>query len=225
MAENNIVVEMQDYYAKNAPFYDSNLGYNDTERFADYAPVVAWLKKHLTSQRVLEVACGPGHWTQTLTPVVESIVATDFNPETLEEAYKKNHDGHKVKFQQADAYTMHGVEGNFTAGFAIDWWSHIPLSRIPEFLTAFHSKLETGSVVMFADWHEDEFFRSIFSHYDDEGNLIQKRSLPDGQEFQVIKNFPSEAELRRHLQGFADKIECIEFTELGRWGISYTVIK
>ena len=45
---------------------------------------------------------------------------------------------------------------------------------------------------------------------DDEGNTFQTRRLENGNAFEVLKNYPTEQELRDAMQGFA------EFREL-RW--------
>ena len=63
----------------------------------------------------------------------------------------------------------------------------------------------------------------MFSHMDEEGNVIQKRSLPDGKEYQVVKNFPTEKELVDCLKGYGININYYEDAKLLRWILSYTL--
>ena len=59
--------------------------------------------------------------------------------------------------------------------------------------------------------------------WDEEGNLICRRSLPDGRTFDVVKNFPSEDELRRVIGGAGERAEYRDWPELARWLLTYTV--
>ena len=59
----------------------------------------------------------------------------------------------RVRFEQADAYTLEALTGAFIAGFAGFWWSHVPKARLPGFLSTFHGKLQPGARVVFVDNH------------------------------------------------------------------------
>ena len=45
----------------------------------------------------------------------------------------------KVTFIQDDSYSLKKIRGNFTAGFAFSWWSHILISKLNDFINVFHS--------------------------------------------------------------------------------------
>ena len=60
---------------------------------------------------------------------------------------------------------------------------------------------------------------------DDEGNAICRRTLPDGRVFDVVKNYPSRAEALELLIGISDAPEYREWLELGRWALTYQVLK
>jgi demethylmenaquinone methyltransferase/2-methoxy-6-polyprenyl-1,4-benzoquinol methylase len=154
-----------------------------------------------------------------------SVLATDASEAMLEIARSKEYPaGRRVTFADADAYALDGVaEGGFLAAFAADWWSHIPNSRLGAFLCTLHGKLRAGSRVVFVEMlqRHDPGFR----HYriDSEGNRVYRRRLPNGREFEVIKNFPTEQELRAHVAGIATDVEVREYPELSRWTLSYSV--
>ena len=122
----------------------------------------------------------------------------------------------------ANAYSLEKLKGKFTVAFAADWWSHIPKSAIPEFIEGLHSKLSRGAKVIFLDMLPSESLNKMYSHHDEEGNLIHKRTFADGEEFYVVKNFPTEKELK---DIFKDKVIDFEFYQdlpLRRWMLSYT---
>jgi len=228
---------MIDYYRKRAPIYDDSMGYTDDVIWDKHKAVVDRLGKNLAQRDVLEIACGPGKWTQTVAEVAHSIVATDVNDTTLAEAAKKHYASGRVRFQCADAYTLQGIDGPFTGAFAVDWWSHIPKARIPEFLQALHNKLTAGARVVFID--QMCVLRRRWGLYlnstapwvlarkglrrDDEGNIRHIRRLPDGQKFEIIKNFPTREELLSVLEGVARDVEYFEHKPTARWLLAYTV--
>jgi demethylmenaquinone methyltransferase/2-methoxy-6-polyprenyl-1,4-benzoquinol methylase len=104
-----------------------------------------------------------------------------------------------VRCQVSDAYTLDGIEGRFNAAFAHWWWSHIPKSRISTFLNTLHSKLQPGAVVLFIDQLP---YPASDRYTDDEGNTLEVRQTPDDRTFEIIKNFPSEIELRNIFSRF-----------------------
>jgi len=237
MTDRTIVETMVDYYRKRAPIYDDSMGYTDDVIWAKHRAVVELLQKNLAGRDVLEIACGPGKWTQTVAEVARSIVATDVNDTTLAEAAKKPYANGQVRFQRADAYTLEGIDGPFSGAFAVDWWSHIPKARIPEFLQALHNKLTAGARVVFID--QMCVLRRWWGLYlkstapwvlvrkglrrDDEGNIRHTRHLPDGQQFEIIKNFPTREELMSVLEGVAQEVEYFEDKPTARWLFAYTV--
>ena len=76
------------------------------------------------------------------------------------------------------------------------WWSHIPRQRIAEFLASLHRRLEPGARVVLVDNLFVEGASTPISEIDSQGNTYQLRRLGDGSQVRVLKNFPSEGELR-----------------------------
>ena len=126
----------------------------------------------------------------------------------------------KVTFVQDGAYSLQNIRaGTFTAGFAGFWWSHVPQSQIAPFLDAFHSKLQPGAVVLFADNRYDEGGSHPIYRTDADGNTYQERVLLDGTRHEVLKNFPAEQELAKAVQPYGSifQFSCCDYY----WCISY----
>ena len=210
--------DLKQYYADRAQEYERV--YDIPERQADLHTLRTHLRQALAGCDVLEVACGTGYWTQPLSETARSIVATDVNREVLDLAQRKSYPRDNVSFQVADALTLDGVSGEFTAGFAAFWWSHMKLSELPGFLRVFHAKLGPGRLVVFTD-NTLKGTRHPFTSRDAEGNMYQTRRLEDGREYEVLKNLPTEADLRTSLAGIANDINYTKLTYY--WCLSYRV--
>jgi demethylmenaquinone methyltransferase/2-methoxy-6-polyprenyl-1,4-benzoquinol methylase len=90
------------------------------------------------------------------------------------------------------------------------WWSHIPRERIRDFLASLHERLEPGARVILMDNRFVEGSSTPISEIDAQGNTYQLRRLGDGAGIRVLKNFPTEAELRSHLPSTL-KVELLEY--------------
>jgi ubiquinone/menaquinone biosynthesis C-methylase UbiE len=223
MSTDAIIAEMRRYYTDRVPYHDGFMGYTDNaamERLL--APIIELVGKVVAGKDVLEIACGTGNWTQVLSRRARSVVATDLIEGYLEGARKKPFQKSNFIFKTADAYTLDGIDGEFTAAFAADWWSHVPLSRTGHFIENLHRKLQPGARVVFLDMLRTPELEKWFSHRDDEGNEVQRRTLPNGKTYRVIKNFPSESELRDRLGKLAVDIEYREDNQLLRWVLTYS---
>jgi ubiquinone/menaquinone biosynthesis C-methylase UbiE len=215
----DIVQEMQIYYGKRAPLYDDSMGYHQRDTLRALTPLIENIKGCLRGRSVLEIACGPCFWTQQVSPVVRSVVATDYNDATLAQAREKALDWDRVSLLQADAYQLERVSGRFDAAFAVDWFAHVPRSRFTEFLDGLHGRLQPGSVVLFCDQLPGpESWSGIF---DQEGNHLQTRELPDGSSYRVIKHFLAERELRELFSGYSDDIRIARYPDCRRVVVSY----
>jgi len=140
---------METYYAKRAAEYEKI--YHKPERQADLARLRDELPALFAGKRVLEIACGTGYWTPLIAARAESVVALDYNEETLQIARSKAYPKKNVSFQQGDAYALPGWPAKFGGCFAGFWWSHVPLARLDGFLEALNRHLEPGATVAFLD--------------------------------------------------------------------------
>src|SRR6266853_1028356 len=190
----SIESSMVGYYASRAPEYERI--FHKPERQDDLRTLRAFVERTFAGKHVLELACGTGYWTEVLSRSAATVTALDINEAVLEVARAKHLDPQKVSFQRADAYALPSFPQRFTGGMAGFWWSHIPKGRLKDFLAGFHRALEPGATVMFIDNAYVEGSSTPLSRVDAEGNTYQRRKLGDGSTHDVLKNFPTEQELR-----------------------------
>jgi len=210
-----------EYYAKRAAEYEKI--YQKPERQKDLATLRKLLQEQLAGEDVLEAACGTGYWTQVVAKTANSILATDINEEVLQIARLKDYFGRKVVFEKRDAFQLSTMKGHFTAGLAAFWWSHLKKSEVTRFLWEFHQALAPGSKVVFLDNKYVSGSSTPISRTDEAGNTYQLRRLDNGTEYEVLKNFPDESELRKAVNGRADDIQFISLTYY--WIFGYRTVK
>jgi 2-polyprenyl-3-methyl-5-hydroxy-6-metoxy-1,4-benzoquinol methylase len=216
-----LIAGMQTYYDRRADVYDVSMGYDNPDVVRVLAPVIAALQDEMRDRSALEIACGPGFWTQRVAESARSILATDYNDSTLAMARAKSIDPARVTFVRADAYDLSSIEGKYNGAFACDWLAHVPMSRLQEFLDGLHARLEPDARVVFCDQTPGP--ASITNLRDADGNHLQERDLPDGSRHMVIKHFFSDSEFRDVLSRYTDDVSIQRFSEQRRALVSYTV--
>lgn len=192
---------LQDYYAARVAEYDRL--YDKPERQVDLRELQHWLPTRFENRRVLELACGTGYWTQFVAGAAKEIVAIDAVEETLQIA-RSRVPAANVRFMVGDAYRPPLDQGAFDAALAAFWFSHVPTSRQSEFLVSLATVLSPGARVVLVDNRYVEGSSTPISEQDEEGNTYQLRRLGDASCHRVLKNFPSEAELRALAADFGD---------------------
>jgi ubiquinone/menaquinone biosynthesis C-methylase UbiE len=209
-----------EYYGRRASEYEQV--YKKPERQADLQALTLLLQQLLAGEDVLELACGTGFWTEAIASVVRSLVATDVSPEVLALARGKRYPSGRVRLALANAHEPRDIEGCFTAGFAAFWWSHVPRDELPRFLGKVHRRLGRGARLVFCDNRYVEGSSTPLSRVDQAGNTFQQRRLATGDQYEVLKNFPSAAELNALIraQGGAD-VSLQELTHY--WCVSYRI--
>ena len=209
--------DMVSYYAQRADEYERI--YSKPERQDDILRLKQVLGAMYAGHDVFEVSCGTGYWTEVIAPTARSVVACDINEAVLAVARAREWREAQVEFFQADSYALPHLNNAFSGAFSGFWWSHIPKEKLPSFLSGFHSRLEKGALVTFIDNRYVEGSSTPISRTDLAGNSFQSRRLGDGSSHEVLKNFPSESELRAAV---ADVAEAIEISLLEYyWMLSY----
>jgi demethylmenaquinone methyltransferase/2-methoxy-6-polyprenyl-1,4-benzoquinol methylase len=205
---------LTEYYERRAYEYDKM--YAKPEIQGDLAELKVWLAKHVCRLRLLEVACGTGYWTAVAATTAQSIQAIDINPAPLAIARSKGIGCH-VKFAQADAYSFPSYDAKFDCGMAHLWWSHVPKGCQFKFLSHFVSKLAKGNKLLMID---NNFVPGItkLSRTDEYGNTYQVRTLQSGEQYEVLKNFPTRCDLEAALCNFWSNVSVIELRHF--WGVS-----
>ena len=212
--------ELLDYYRRRAGEYEAI--YAKPERQADLGRLREAIPARLAGRRVLEIASGTGYWTVLVARTAASIVATDLAEEPMRIAQSKDYGGRNVRFELADAYALGRPLGLFDGGLAIFWWSHVPLSRVGAFLHSLHARLEPGARVVMMDNLYIDGSSTPIAERDAEGNTYQLRRLSDGSENRVLKNFPTEADLRAALapRARAFRYEALEYYWLAEYELA-----
>ena len=192
---------LEQYYSRRASEYEQV--YDKPERQHE----LEWLRGRTPAifrdRTVLEVACGTGYWTQYIARTAAKVHACDINDSVLEIAREKPIPKGRVNFFKADAVSLEGVPAGCDAAFAGFWWSHVKKSELAKFVQNLASKLEPGAVVAILDNQYAEGSSTAISRRDADGNTYQMRKLANGEEYEVLKNFPGAAELAEALRPVA----------------------
>ena len=192
---------LEKYYARRANEYEQV--YDKPERQQE----LAWLRERIPQvfrgRTVLEVACGTGYWTQYIATAAKRVYACDINEPVLEIAREKPIPPGKASFFKADAVALDGVPSGCNAAFAGFWWSHVKKSELALFVKNLSLRLEPGAVVAILDNSFAHGSSTPISRTDAEGNTYQMRKLANGDEYEVLKNFPSALELTEAVRAVA----------------------
>ena len=97
----------------------------------------------------------------------------------------------------------------------------MPKTRIREFLCGFHRALAPGAKVVFLDNRFVAGSSTALAARDADGNTYQVRNLDDGSSYRVLKNFPTEAELRQATEGLVADFRLREWPYY--WALEYVV--
>jgi len=221
MKQEDLISEMNAYYDRRTSEHDRLMNYTDNKTMeALLRPIIQLIEPHIVDRRVLEIACGTGNWTQVLAKRARAVLATDINKSVLKIAKEKRY-ARDVTFVQHDAYALDELGGYFDVAFASDWWSHIPKTAIPMFFRNLQRTLLPGATIIMLDMTMSKYFRDEPSSLDSDGNRLYKRRTHDSSEYQVVKNFPTESELRKAVEDTASTIEYHESDRLERWLLIY----
>jgi demethylmenaquinone methyltransferase/2-methoxy-6-polyprenyl-1,4-benzoquinol methylase len=212
--------EITRYYAARGPEYDLTAGYADPVAERLRVSIKARYQAVFSGLDVLEIACGTGYWTEVIAQTAKSVLATDINPSLISIARKRLSRFSNVELQVVDAYSLDGVRTGFGAALAIWWWSHIPKSKLRQFLLSLHLKLKPGAFILFID-QLPSAYEGMKRHRDAEGNLLEERVLQDDRKFNIVKNFPSEQEIRGVLRDIAENVRFEKLPNEHSWNVSY----
>jgi SAM-dependent methyltransferase len=214
------VCSLGDYYADRAAEYDEV--YRKPERQDDLARLKQLLPLQVAGKRVLEIAAGTGYWTQVLASTAAEIMATDLNAETIAIAAQRDYGPAPVALRTADAYQLDSVPGEFDLVFCGFWWSHILRADIPKFLAGVRGRTGPGVQLVLVDNQYVPGSNTPVSRTGPDGDTYQRRSLADGREYEVLKNFPSREQLAADLETAATDLA---WTELEYYWVASCVLR
>jgi SAM-dependent methyltransferase len=214
------VCSLGEYYADRAAEYDEV--YRKPERQADLARLKQLLPPLVTGKRVLEIAAGTGYWTQVLATTAAAITATDLNAETIAIAAQRDYGPAPVTLRTADAYRLDTVPGEFDLVFCGFWWSHVARSDVPRFLAGVRGRTRPGTALVLADNRYVPGSSTPVSRTGPDGDTYQLRTLTDGREYEVLKNFPGREQLAADLDPVAAGLA---WTELEYYWLASCVLR
>jgi demethylmenaquinone methyltransferase/2-methoxy-6-polyprenyl-1,4-benzoquinol methylase len=130
---------------------------------------------------VLELACGPGAWTERLLRHATSLTAVDAAPEMLARA-KARVGVDRVRFIQADLFSW-TPDRRYDVVFFGSWLSHVPLDRFDAFWALIASCTEPTGRVFFVD----DAYRTPDELIEGEASSTIRRRLNDGTAYRAVK--------------------------------------
>ena len=206
------------YYSARALEYDDI--YRKPERQDDLAVLRAVVSEYSADQRVLELACGTGYWTQIIAESAAWVLAVDPSEESVDVARSKvlRHD--TVVFEVADAFEISHDLGGIDAVVCGFLWSHIPRQQVRSWMKRLVDTLPAGTRYLFMDNRFVEASSTPVAEMDSDGNTYQLRRVGDGRVFRILKNFPSSAELRGTVESFSHRIQMTELEYF--WLLQFT---
>ena len=211
----NAASDMKTYYARRAEEYERI--YRRPERLSDLDALRTAIEQACAGRRVLDVACGTGYFTASAARQAHSVMGIDENEETLAIAREKGIAN--AQFMVADAYAIPESVQAYDGALASFWWSHIPRNRIDAFLRGLHRHLAPGARVFMADNRYVQGSSTPISRTDDAGDTYQARMLQNGERYEVLKNFPTAAELTSWGERFGVEVDVRFLTYF--WTLQY----
>lgn len=207
------------YYRDRANEYEKI--YSKPERQPDIEDLSRFIQHIFHKKEVLEIACGTGFWTERISKTATKILATDINKNVIEIARKKEYKS-EIAFLVADIFNL---PANVTSeclfgGFI---WSHIKLQELELFLNTVNKLVKPGGTVIFADNNYVEGSNHPLTEQDAQGNSYQARSLENGSQYKILKNFPTENFVRSTLKEIASNVTFINFKYF--WLVKYQPYK
>ena len=169
-------------YDEKSPWYPEE----SDELEVDQIRIVEDMQADFSGRSVLEIACGGGHWAHRFSSTTQRVVGVDISDRRVAFAKEKGALLPNVDFIQGSAYALDDVPGEFTAAYAVAWFSHVPTSRHEEFLTGLHHRIGgSGGIVYLIDESEND--ETAF-RIDGEPDLYKQGKLASGDTFTIVDN-------------------------------------
>lgn len=197
--------ELLPYYAARAAEYDdwyrrrgrySHGALSDMAWQMDLDQATVWLDALPIAGEIVELAAGTGWWSPLLAQKGE-LSLYDALDAPLERARARlvAH-GLRAHLHTRDAWSEpdRRVDALFT-GF---WLSHVPRTRLSEFLALVRRWLKPGGTFAFIDSRDDPD-SGVVDRLPRPGSELSRRRLADGREFTITKVFYTPDELERGL--------------------------
>ncbi|MBL8062013.1 MAG: class I SAM-dependent methyltransferase [Anaerolineales bacterium] len=198
-----ILNEQIEYYRARAKEYDQSIS-SAVELFEAGKGMLLNLGNF---DQILELACGTGFWTETLTKMGGEVTAVDAAPEMLQIARERL--GEKgITYQQADLFKWE-PEREYDLVFFANWLSHVPPSALETFLSRVQRAVRPDGYLAIVDQYAPSVADEIIAKDD----FYAKRPLEDGREFTIVKAFYNLNLLEGKLNNLGFEVSTTKFTE------------
>ena len=196
--------DMVKYYRDRAREYEQIYEWRDPRRQEEQDFLGEELKQAFRGRKVLDIGCGTGYWAERVSETAERITGIDINETVLEIARSKTY-GCPTEFRQMDAYSMEFLPYTFTGALATFWLSHVRREDMDVWIEHMHSVLAPGARVFIADNTYIEGVGGRLVTKDGDPNTYKLRTLNDGSQHLIVKNYFTAEELvelfSRHTDG------------------------
>jgi SAM-dependent methyltransferase len=198
------------YYASSTQAADAAL--SRAERANDLARVRERLAQLVRGQTVLELACGTGYWTEVIAATADKVLATDILDTMLERAQTRRLPDGKVSFRRVDGLDLPDDLGTFSCVFIGFWWSHLKRDEQDGLLAQLRARLGHDVTLILLDDAYVEGSSTTIARTDAQGNTYEIVATPDGERFELPKNYPADSALRKRLGGDVREIRIERLT-------------
>lgn len=177
-----------EYYDKRAGEYDRIYYRDNPERQGELKRLYEFSQDTLSGRHVLDIACGTGFWTRVISTDAASITGLDINRATLDEALRKKYEC-PVRFVQADLHNLSFKTSSFDGLLGTYVVSHVrreDLDRLGEDLRRI---VKPGSTAFICDNNLICEIKGDLIWDEKHINSYKKRTLENGEEFLILKNY------------------------------------
>ncbi len=198
------------YYASSTQAADAAL--SRAERANDLSKVRERIAQLVRGQTVLELACGTGYWTEVIAANADKVLATDILDEMIARAATRRFPEGKVAFRTVDGLDLPGDLGTFSCVFIGFWWSHLKRDEQDALLAQLRARLGRDVTLILLDDAYVEGSSTTIARTDAQGNTYEIVAAPDGERFELPKNYPADSALRKRLGGEVREIRIERLT-------------
>jgi len=198
------------YYASSTQAADAAL--SRAERANDLSTVRERIARLVCGKSVLELACGTGYWTEVIAATAERVLATDILDEMIERAQRRRLPEGRVSFRRVDGLDLPEDLGAFSCVFIGFWWSHLKRDEQDALLARLRARLGPDVTLILLDDAYVEGSSTTIARTDAQGNTYEIVATPDGERFELPKNYPADSALRKRLGGDVREIRIERLT-------------
>lgn len=213
------------YYRDRAKEYEQVYEWRDPQRQEEQDRMGEEMREAFEGRYVLDIGCGTGYWTQRISVTADKITGIDVNEAVLEIARSKTY-GCPTEFKVMDAHSMEFPPDTFTGALASFWLSHVRMENLDDWIDHMHGMLSPGARVFIADNTYIEGVGGRLVTREGDPNTYKLRTLNDGSQHLIVKNYFTTEEIVRLFSRHADGVTADDVFH-GRcfWWVSYQLKK